>query len=519
MSYTASYRKFRPQTFDDVKGQDTVVRTLRNQIKTERIGHAYLFCGVRGTGKTSVAKIFARAINCEHPVEGSPCGECEMCRQIAAGSVMNVVEIDAASNNSVDNIRQITDEVAYSPTQGRYKVYIIDEVHMLSASAFNALLKTLEEPPSYVVFILATTEAHKVLPTIHSRCQRYDFRRISVEEITARMTEMTQADGIESEPEALRYIARAADGAMRDAWSLLDRCLAFAFGEKLTYDRVIDILGTVDTETFTGLLEKVIDNDVMGAVNMIGDAVTEGKELTQFVIDFTWFLRNLLLVKSANPTAEVLNISNEALESLKKTAERIDQNAIMRYIRIFSDLSGQMKYSTQKRILLEVAVIKLCRPQMETNVDSVLDSVRALEKQLENGVVARVAPVEGGQPARTESVASKPKAPAVTEEIKKIVQNRASLQDALPQPLKTYVAACKMSAEKENELLLVTADQLGYEYISRDTSKAELLREFEDYLGKSITIDVRYLDPNEYFEDHYVNFDRMFGGMSVETVD
>ena len=257
MSYQALYRKWRPQTFEDVKGQEHIVTTLKNQIRLGRVGHAYLFCGTRGTGKTSVAKIFAKAVNCLQPVDGSPCGECAMCRAIQSQTSMNVIEIDAASNNGIDNIREIRDEVEYSPTEGRYKVYIIDEVHMLSIGAFNALLKTLEEPPEYVIFILATTEAHKIPVTILSRCQRYDFRRITVDTITGRLTELAEKENLDVEEKALRYIARAADGSMRDALSLLDQCIAFYLNERLTYDHVLDILGAVDTTVFSRLLRSV----------------------------------------------------------------------------------------------------------------------------------------------------------------------------------------------------------------------------------------------------------------------
>ena len=239
MSYVALYRKFRPSTFEEVKGQDHIVKTLKNQMRTDRLGHAYLFCGTRGTEKTSVAKILAKAVNCEHPVDGSPCNECPTCRAIQAGTSMNVIEIDAASNNGVDNIREIREEVAYRPTEGRFKVYIIDEVHMLSTGAFNALLKTLEEPPSYVIFILATTEANKIPITILSRCQRYDFHRISLETIAARLQELMDAEGIRAEEKALRYVAKAGDGSMRDALSLLDQCIAFHYGEELTYENVL----------------------------------------------------------------------------------------------------------------------------------------------------------------------------------------------------------------------------------------------------------------------------------------
>ena len=260
MSYTALYRKWRPTSFEEVRGQDHIVKTLKNQINSGRIGHAYLFCGTRGTGKTSIAKIFARAVNCEHPVDGSPCGECSMCRQIAEGASLNVVEIDAASNNGVENIRDIREQVQYPPTDGRYRVYIIDEVHMLSIGAFNALLKTLEEPPSYVIFILATTEVHKIPITILSRCQRYDFKRISIDTIAGRLAELTQAEQIDVDDRALRYVARAADGSMRDALSLLDQCVAFHFGEKLNEegaytDRVLAVKEVFDRCGITNIID------------------------------------------------------------------------------------------------------------------------------------------------------------------------------------------------------------------------------------------------------------------------
>ena len=275
MSYTALYRKYRPSEFEDVKGQDHIVTTLKNQIKADRIGHAYLFCGSCGCGFTTVAKIFAKAVNCEHPVDGSPCGECQSCKAIAAGSSMNVIEIDAASNNGVENIRQIREEVSYSPTQGMYKVYIIDEVHMLSIGAFNALLKTLDEPPSYVIFILATTESHKIPITILSRCQKYDFRRISIETISARLMDLLEQEGVEAEEKAVRYVAKAGDGSMRDALSLLDQCIAFYLGEPLTYDHVLEVLGAVDTEVFSRLLRSILANDIVAAIELLEDLIVQ----------------------------------------------------------------------------------------------------------------------------------------------------------------------------------------------------------------------------------------------------
>ena len=319
MSYTALYRKFRPSTFDQVKGQDHIVQTLKNQINANRIGHAYLFCGTRGTGKTSVAKIFAKAVNCEHPVDGSPCNECETCRGITNGSAMNVIEIDAASNNGVDNIRQIRDEIQYSPSSGKYTVYIIDEVHMLSIGAFNALLKTLEEPPAYVIFILATTEPHKIPITILSRCQRYDFKRISIDTIAARLSELMEKESIEVEDKAIRYVAKAADGSMRDALSLLDQCIAFYLGQKLTYDNVLDVLGAVDNEIFSRLTRSVIDSDVATSLNILDEIIMQGREPGQFVNDFIWYLRNLMLIKTSDDDEimEVIDASAERIEALK----------------------------------------------------------------------------------------------------------------------------------------------------------------------------------------------------------
>jgi len=390
MSYMALYRKWRPDTFEEVKGQDHVVTTLKNQIINNRIGHAFLFCGTRGTGKTSIAKLFAKAVNCEHPINGSPCNECTACRAIADGSSMNVIEIDAASNNGVDNIRQIREEVQYSPSEGKYKVYIIDEVHMLTQGAFNALLKTLEEPPAYVIFILATTESHKIPITISSRCQKYEFRRISVETISDRLMELLGREQIEAEKKAVDYIAKAADGSMRDALSILDQCIAFNIGKELTYENVLDTIGAVDIDVFARLLECVIKLDVVGAIDLVDEVVWQGRELSRFVSEFTWFLRNVLLVKVSPEADQKLDMSAENLERLRQLAAQIDTDALIRYINIFSDTSANIKYAVQKRIVLELAVIKLCKPEMETDYSALLDRVRVLEQKLESGSAGSV---------------------------------------------------------------------------------------------------------------------------------
>ena len=416
MSYTALYRKWRPTSFEEVRGQDHIVKTLKNQINSGRIGHAYLFCGTRGTGKTSIAKIFARAVNCEHPVDGSPCGECSMCRQIAEGASLNVVEIDAASNNGVENIRDIREQVQYPPTDGRYRVYIIDEVHMLSIGAFNALLKTLEEPPSYVIFILATTEVHKIPITILSRCQRYDFKRISIDTIAGRLAELTQAEQIDVDDRALRYVARAADGSMRDALSLLDQCVAFHFGEKLTYDNVLEVLGAVDNRVFSKLFQAVLASDTKACIREIEEMIIQGRDLSQLVNDFVWYMRNLLIAKATDEPGDMLDMSEENLAILKEEATGVDTETLMRYIRIFSELSGQLRYASQKRILVEIAFIKLTTPSMEQNLDSILQRITLLEQKMQEmpdnlQKLASLAPAAGQAASSKTAVVETPPEP------------------------------------------------------------------------------------------------------------
>ena len=498
MSYTALYRKFRPDNFDDVKGQDHIVTTLTNQIKANRIGHAYLFCGTRGTGKTTVAKILAKAVNCQHPVNGSPCNECEMCKAIQAGTSMNVIEIDAASNNVVDNIREIREEVAYRPTEGNYKVYIIDEVHMLSTGAFNALLKTLEEPPSYVIFILATTEAHKIPITILSRCQRYDFHRISIDTIADRLSELLKIEGVEAEEKAVRYVAKAGDGSMRDALSLLDQCIAFYLGQTLTYDKVLDVLGAVDTEVFSQLLRKVLKGDVTGAVRTLEELIVGGRELGQFVGDFTWYMRNLLLVKTSENPEEAIDVSSENMKLLREESEMVDVETLMRYIRIFSDLSNQIRYSTQKRVLVEIALIKLCRPAMETSLDSVLDRVRVLEQRMEERPVQQVIVQQGTiQNPDTSGGAETAEPPkpqkAAPEDLQKIVASwkaivgqttgvfKQMLQKALP----------KYNGEPGEPVLYVEfQDFLGKAYVDNPEAKQELMDIIAAQTGKTVNIEM-----------------------------
>lgn len=515
MAYTALYRKFRPNEFEDVKGQEHIVTTLKNQIKADRIGHAYLFCGTRGTGKTTVAKIFAKAVNCEHPVDGSPCGECASCRAIASGSSMNVIEIDAASNNGVDNIREIKEEVNYSPTEGRYKVYIIDEVHMLSIGAFNALLKTLEEPPSYVIFILATTEAHKIPITILSRCQRYDFRRISIDTIAARLHDLMVQEGVEVEERAIRYIAKAADGSMRDALSLLDQCIAFYLGQKLTYDNVLEVLGAVDTEIFSALLRKIIEKNITGAIALLEELVIQGRELGQFVVDFTWYLRNLLLVQSADDMEEVLDISSENLKLLKEEAQFVRPEVLMRFIHVFSQLSNQIKYSSQKRILIEIAIIKLCRPAMEQDYDSLIQRMDDLEKKVENGSFVVTAPAAASaqttsQPGAASPVQKRPELPkAIPEDIQNLVKNWNLVLGDLGGLVRNYLKMAHLSLGGGNVLQIVLEDTVAVAFLNEEEHLREIREAIEKNIGKQVEIVIIANETGQPFGEVYADLEEL----------
>lgn len=512
MSYTALYRKFRPSTFADVKGQDHIVTTLKNQLRANRIGHAYLFTGTRGTGKTTVAKILARTVNCENPTEDGPCGECRSCRAIAAGASMNVIEIDAASNNGVDNIREIVEEVSYSPAEGKYKVYIIDEVHMLSIGAFNALLKTLEEPPSYVIFILATTEVHKLPVTILSRCQRYDFKRITIDTIAARMQELVQAEGVEVEEKALRYIAKTADGSMRDALSLLDQCIAFHLDKVLTYDKALDVLGAVDTEVFSRLLRNVLDRDVTGCVQLLEEIVMQGRELTQFVTDFTWYLRNLMLVQASDNLEDVIDMSTDNLKRLKEESQMADMDRIVRYIRIFSELSGQIRYASQKRILVEIALIKLCKPEMEVNQEAVLDRLRQVEDKLAQGVTVSAQGVQtaaagaaGGMPKQ------KPELPkAIPEDVRQIVAKWPSIVGSADNPMRVYLRNAKLSLGGDNKLTVVFEDGMASDYFMLNPeNKAQLEALLSNFSGKEIEINIQAVGGEQEFSQSFADLSQI----------
>lgn len=526
MSYTALYRKWRPSSFADVKGQDHIVQTLKNQIISQRIGHAYLFCGTRGTGKTSIAKIFAKAVNCEQPKEGSPCGECPTCKNIAAGVSLNVVEIDAASNNGVENIREIREQVQYPPTEGKYRVYIIDEVHMLSTGAFNALLKTLEEPPSYVIFILATTEVHKIPITVLSRCQRYDFKRITVDTITEHLKELTETEQIRVEEKALTYIAKSADGALRDALSLLDQCISFHYGELLTYDNVLDVLGAVDITVFGRLFQAVAKNNTKECITCLEDMVIQGRELGQFVVDFIWYLRNLLIIKSVDEAENLLDMSSENQIQLREDSALADHETLLRYIRVFSDLSNQLRYASQKRVLIEVALIKLTRPQMEQNYDSILQRIKSIEQQLESGTFLQKG--EGVAPSSADAGSDSSELETLTP-AQRVALPKGQLEDLnlirgdwgkiikdLGGPIRASFRETIVEPAGESRLCVVFSDQSNYLIGSRESTIEEIERYVQDHYKKSIAFQTRLQGGNERMDTIYVSDEELKANIQMD---
>ena len=382
--HKALYRAYRPQTFKDVVGQEHIIRTLKNQIENGNVGHAYLFCGTRGTGKTSTAKIFARAVNCIDSVNEEPCNECEVCKDILNDNIMDVIEIDAASNNSVDDVREIRENVKYTPAKCKYKVYIIDEVHMLSQGAFNALLKTLEEPPSYVIFILATTEPHKIPATILSRCQRFDFKRVTVQDMSSRMKEICEDVNIEVDERALNLIARNSQGALRDALSILDQCMSFS-DDKIEYKDVVDLLGTVNIEQLFEMSEYVIKEDTKKCLEILNEFVIWGKDIKNLIDDLIDHFRNLMICKVSTELDEIISLPEETIEQLKAQSSLIETNDIIRILNILSETQDNIKSSSNPRVLAEVSIMKLSQPMFDESKESLIKRLANLEEIIKSG--------------------------------------------------------------------------------------------------------------------------------------
>lgn len=386
MAYTALYREWRPKAFKDVVGQKHITTTLKNQIINNRIAHAYLLCGTRGTGKTSTAKILAKAVNCLNIQDGEPCNECEMCKSINAGLSIDVVELDAASHNGVGNIRDIIDEVQYPPREAKYKVYIMDEVHMLSDGAVNAFLKTLEEPPSRTIFILATTDPQKLPITILSRCQRFDFTRIKSEDIFERLRRIVKEQGVFADDKSLQLIARMSDGAMRDALSVLDQAISMG-NSKVDYDELINMLGLVTNDNLLKLTDALIDKNVERAMRAVDDIVISGKDIYNFIKEMISHVRNLMMVKVSNNPEEILDMSLENIQIIKEQAQKIRMEELMRIIRILQETEEQSKWSKQTRIYLELAIIKICKIEYDTSKEVMLARLNKLEEAIKNGQV------------------------------------------------------------------------------------------------------------------------------------
>ena len=386
MGYTALYREWRPKTFDDVVGQEHITTTLKNEILNDRIAHAYLFCGTRGTGKTSTAKVMAKALNCLNPHDGEPCNECEMCRKINEGLAIDVTELDAASNNGIDKIRDIIDDTKYPPQEAKYKVYIMDEVHMLSVGAVNAFLKTLEEPPKNVIFILATTDPQKLPITILSRCQRFDFKRINQKEISARLRRITDAQNVECEEKSLDLIARVCDGAMRDALSILDQAIAMG-DNKINYTDLVSILGLVTNEYLFDITDAIIERNVEKAMVIVDKLVYSGKDMQLFIKDLIAHFRNLLMAKVTTNPEEVLDMSLENITLIKKQGRKIRVEEIMRAIRILQEAEANSKMSKQSRLYLELSIIKMCKIEYDTSNEVILARMNKLEESLKNGTI------------------------------------------------------------------------------------------------------------------------------------
>ncbi|KXZ40784.1 DNA polymerase-3 subunit gamma/tau [Alkalithermobacter thermoalcaliphilus JW-YL-7 = DSM 7308] len=382
--HKALYRVYRPIKFEDILGQDHIIKTLKNQIKSNNIGHAYLFCGSRGTGKTSTAKVFARAVNCLGEDE-KPCNECNVCKSILSEEIMDVIEIDAASNNGVDDIRELRENVKYPPSVGKYKVYIIDEVHMLSQGAFNALLKTLEEPPKHIIFILATTEPHKIPATILSRCQRFDFKRVTVTDIVYRMKMICSDLGISVDDKGLNLIAKSSEGALRDALSMLDQVISYSKND-ITYDDIVELLGIVDSSFLLKITDHIINKDTKLILNTINDLIVWGKDIKQFLNDLIDHFRNLMICKVSKDVGDILIFTEEYINDLKNQSEDISLNEIIRIINILSNCENNIKYSSNQRVLLEVALIKACQASLDEAKESIVSRLENLEKIILSGV-------------------------------------------------------------------------------------------------------------------------------------
>lgn len=491
--YQALYRKWRPLIFEDVAGQDHVSETLRNSIKNNRIAHAYLFCGTRGTGKTSTAKIFSRAVNCQHIQDGNPCNECEICRGIMDGSILDVYEMDAASNSGIDNIREIREEVIYTPTNAKFKVYIIDEAHMLTTEAFNALLKTLEEPPEHIIFILATTEPHKIPATILSRCQRFDFRRIGILDIEKRLSKIVKEENINITPDALELVAELADGSMRDGLSILDQCAAYAKDE-LRYDDIVDIVGIADKRILFPIVDDIANYNSGKALCQVDEFLNKGKESADFLEEMIFHFRALMLCKSMENPGEILEKSEQLIEKYRTQSELFSLERIVYCIQILSQYLLQAKKLSTPKVAVEMATVLLCTKGNSNDAKELSNRIDALEKQLKNlsekGVAVRKPESQSSAPKVQINEDLNPAEPHVDE-----AKQWTKWRDALnvikqeSKSLYTYLFNAK-ALFYGDEVELVIASDLAYEKINTPEGKKYLSQMFSSIQGSEVCVTV-----------------------------
>lgn len=513
MAYQAIYRKWRPAVFEDVVGQRHITKTLQNQIESGKISHAYLFCGTRGTGKTTVAKILAKAINCENPKGGSPCNECSVCRGITDGSIMDVFEIDAASNNGVDNIREIIEDARYVATEAKYRVYIIDEVHMLSQGAFNALLKTLEEPPEHTVFILATTEAHKVPQTILSRCQRFDFKRIKAEDIIRRMREIAMGEGLSITDDAFSLLAQLADGSMRDGLTILERCISET-GGSLTYESVSSALGIAGSMPLFAMADAVNEQNSAEIFAIIERLMSDGRDLNNFMDNLVGHYRNLLICKVTDRPENLLDREGEELVRLKAQAERTEFEKISNAITVLSSAKNEAKWSKEPRIIYELALIKLTRPEFDTSYDALSDRIKTLEKKVEEGIKVEVKSVEK---APEQKPLQRPKQPSarlfvpidvnsLTPDTPCVLAARSwdkiSRQIARKYPFVSGIEGRRVTIDGEGIILIFDKNEaMSKELVNNHRAEIETVT--EQTIGSHIVVKTAFFDD---IEDNIIDF-------------
>ena len=514
MAYQAIYRKWRPAVFEDVVGQEHITKTLQNQLETGKISHAYLFCGTRGTGKTTVAKILARAINCQNPKNGSPCNECSTCRGISDGSIMDVFEIDAASNNGVDNVREIIEDARYVATEAKCRVYIIDEVHMLSQGAFNALLKTLEEPPENTIFILATTEAHKVPQTILSRCQRFDFKRIKTGDIIRRMREIAMGEGLSVTDDAYSLLAQLADGSMRDGLTILERCVSEA-GTSLTYESVSAALGIAGNAPLFAMAEAVNSGNGAEIFSIIENLMSDGRDLNNFIDNLTEHYRNLLICKITEKPEALLDREGEEIIKLKAQAERTSFEKLSNAVMALSAAKNDAKWAKEPRIIYELSLIKLTRPEFDNSYNALLDRIKTLEEKIEKGIKVEVSKEEKKEEKRPEIKPAKPSARLfvpvdineLTQETPCVAAARAwdkiARQISRKSPfISAAVLGRKVTIDKEGIILIFDKDEVMSKELA-NKHRAEIESVISQTIGKSIVAKTAFF---EDIEDNIIDF-------------